>query len=240
MKTKSDSLTMKLARAGCSLVCMLGFAWEASGATIDFESLPGMDNAIVPGPAASQLSDQFLSTLGVRFSSGSPYVAVVNLGGYATSGINAVGGSTPGGLMTYDAAFPIVATFFDPADPAHPATTDRVSLRIDRAGTSGLNVSLLAFDLEGRLIRSFVTPDVGGATLEVSAPGIHSVQFIGTTDSTGAGIDDFTFDPVVPVVPGDQQIYFNDFDGGKTLPAGVVDTLSGAGVVTGVQGYAGL
>src|SRR6266536_5237359 len=102
MKTESQLATqpMKtstipsrtLIGAGCTLVLSLAFALKASAATIDFENLPGMPNAIVPVPVASQLSDQFLSTLGVRFSSGSPYVAVVNLGGYATSGINAVGG----------------------------------------------------------------------------------------------------------------------------------------------------
>ncbi|HEU0009438.1 MAG TPA: PEP-CTERM sorting domain-containing protein [Verrucomicrobiae bacterium] len=200
MKTKTDSLTMKPARASCTLVCILGFALEAGAATIDFESLAGMDNAIVPVPAASQLSDQFLSTLGVSFSSGSPYVAVVNLGLFhATSGINAIGGSTPGGLLTYDGAFPIVATFFDPNHPATAATTDFVSLRIDLVPTSGQNVTLNAFDLNGQLITSFVTPDASGATLQVSAPGIHSVQFIGTMDISGAAVDDFTFNPVVPV-----------------------------------------
>jgi hypothetical protein len=188
------------AGAGGTLVCTLALALQASAATIDFEGLAGMDNAIVPVPAASQLSDQYLSTLGVRFSSGSPYVAVVNLGLFhTTSGINGIGGSTPEGLLTYDAMFPIVATFFDPNDPTTPATTDLVSLRIDFAATSGLNVTLNAFDLHGQLISSFVTPDVGGATLQVSAPGIHSVQFIGTTDNTGAAVDDFEFNPLVPV-----------------------------------------
>jgi len=200
VKTKSDRLAMKPARAGCTLLCILGFPLAASAATIDFESLPGMDNAMVPVPAASQLSDQFLSTLGVSFSSGSPYVAVVNLGQFfAASGINSIGGSTPGGLLTYDAAFPIVAMFFDPNHPATPATTDFVSLRIDLLPTSGQNVTLNAFDLNGHLITSFVTPDDSGATLHVSAAGIHSVQFIGTMDSTGAAVDDFTFNPVVAV-----------------------------------------
>ena len=56
-------------------------------------------------------SDQFLSTLGVSFSSGSPYVAAVGLGeGHATSGINGIGGTTPGGFLTYDGVFPIIAT----------------------------------------------------------------------------------------------------------------------------------
>lgn len=198
--TETDSLIIKPAPAACTLVCILGFALEAGAATIDFESLPGMPNAIVPVPTASQLSDQFLSTFGVSFSSGSPYVAVVDLGfGHATSGINAIGGSTPGGLLTYDGAFPIFATFFDPSHPTTPGVTDFVSLRIDQFGTSGLSIRLNAFDIAGQLIGSFSTPDIGGATLQISTPGIHSVQFIGTTDSTGAAVDDFIFNPVVPV-----------------------------------------
>src|SRR2546422_11571484 len=83
----------------------------------------------------------------------------------------------PGGLLTYDGAFPIVATFFDPNNPAVPATTDFVSLRIDLVPTSGLNVSLNAFDANGQLIASSTTPDSSGAVLQVAIPGIHSVQF---------------------------------------------------------------
>src|SRR2546422_1945722 len=106
-------------------ICILGYTVHAAPATIDFEGLPGMPNAIVPVPTSSQLSDQFLSTLGVQFSSGSPYVAVVDLGfGHPTSGRNAIGGTTPGGLLTYNAAYPIVATFFDPSNPTTPGITD--------------------------------------------------------------------------------------------------------------------
>src|SRR5437667_260205 len=95
-----------------------------------------------------------------------------------------------GCILAFSLAFALEAT---------PATTDHVSLRIDFAATSGRNVTLNAFNLHGQLIDSFVTPDIGGATLQVSALGIHSVQFIGTTDSTGAAVDDFAFNPVVAV-----------------------------------------
>jgi hypothetical protein len=61
---------------------------------IDFEGLSAM--TFISGnpiPPSAQLSDTFLFTHGVRFSSGSPYVAVVDLGvGHATSGTNGIGG----------------------------------------------------------------------------------------------------------------------------------------------------
>jgi hypothetical protein len=199
MKTNADHFRLKRKLMGAA-ACFFGVIFLADAATIDFETIPGMENAIVPVPTESQLSDQFLSTLGVRFSSGSPYVAVVGLGeGHATSGINGIGGTTPGGLLTYDGAFPIVATFFDPNNPTVPATTDFVSLRIDLVPTSALNIRLDAFDVNARLIGSFTTVDSSGALLQVAVAGIHSVQFVGTVDNSGAAVDDFTFNSVVPV-----------------------------------------
>jgi hypothetical protein len=46
--------------------------------------------------------------------------------------------------------------------------------------------------------------NVGGETLSIAAPGIHSVQFAGILDQGGVAFDDFTFNSVVPVgeVPG--------------------------------------
>jgi poly(3-hydroxybutyrate) depolymerase len=178
--------------------CLFVVIFVNGAATIDFETIPGMDNAIIPVPVTSQLSDQFLSS-GVKFTSGSPYVAVVALGeGHAVSGLNAIGGTTPDGLLSYDAFFPIVATFFDPQNPAIPGTTDFVSLRLDLDPTSGASVTLNAFDLKGQLVDSFTALDGDGVTLQVAGPGIHSVQFVGTSDEVGAAIDDFTFNPVVP------------------------------------------
>lgn len=110
---------------------------------LDFEGLSGMIYLTGnPIPESSRVSDQWLSTFGVTFDSGGGYVAVVNLGSvYATSGVNGIGGSTPGNILTYDRSFPIVASFFDPSSPGVPATTDFVSLRIDRLGDSGLSVN---------------------------------------------------------------------------------------------------
>jgi hypothetical protein len=201
-RASARGLQMKAAAVFIGSVLCLSAPGRASADPIvlDFEGLSGMTFfSGNPIPAASQLSDQFLTTFGVRFSSGSPYVAVVNLGlGHATSGINGIGGSTPGGILTYAPANPIIAEFFDPFNPTQPATTDFVSLRIDLLGGSGLFVTLEAFDVDGNLLASQTLPDIGGATLQVAAQGIHSVRYLGTADEGGAAVDDFTFNPVTP------------------------------------------
>ncbi len=202
MKTTTLKYRYPLQLTIIVFVCCLAPAITAQALDIiNFDAIPGMPNAGAPAtpiPGQSRLSNQFLSTLGVSFSSGSPYVAVVDLAGALTIGTNGIGGSTPGGNLTYSGAYPIVATFFDPGNPSTPATTDLVSLRCDIFG-SGLNVTLNAFDINGNPLTSFTTSDTGGETLQVSAPGIHSVQFIGTTDASGTAVYDFSFDTVVPV-----------------------------------------
>jgi hypothetical protein len=167
---------------------------------INFDGLSAMPFSDIqsPIPPNAQLSDAFLFTQGVRFSSGSPYVAVVDLGvGHATSGTNGIGGSTPTGALTYDRHFPIVVSFFVPSDPLQRAVTNFVSVRADFQG-EGQPITLNAFDVDGNLITSSTTADVGGATLSVSAPGIHSVQFLGTQDEGGVALDDLTFNRLTP------------------------------------------
>jgi len=161
--------------------------------TINFDDLPGMPNT--PGdtiPTQSQLSDHF-ANLGVLFSSGESFVAVVDLGqGHATSGTNGIGGSRPPGILTYDAAYPIEITFVDPENPYNPAVTNFVSVRGDFFG-SGKNVTLSAYDLNGQFITSTTVPDSGGVTLSITTPGIHFVRFVGTTDEDGVALDDLRF-----------------------------------------------
>jgi hypothetical protein len=201
MKTSIRNLPHRQWGAASALLLSAAMAL-AQPLTIDFEGLDGMTYfSGNPIPLQSRLSDQFLSTLGVRFSSGSPYVAVVNLGlGHATSGINGIGGATPADILTYDRNFPIVAMFFSPLAPNTPAVTDFVAVRIDQAGGSGFSVTLNAFDVTGSLVGFVTSPDIGGARLEISAPAIHSVQFLGTRDNFGGvALDDFAFNPVTPV-----------------------------------------
>ena len=175
----------------------------ASPIVLDFEGLATMPHTLVgsPVPSAAQLSDAYLSTYGVRFESGDPFVAVVDLGiGHATSGSVGLGGSRPTGELTYDRAFPVVASFFDPSDPGILAVTDFVSVRGDFSGTLE-PITLNAFDIHGALLASFTTTDFGGPTLLINTPGIHSVRFLGTHDYGGVALDDFTFNAVTPVSP---------------------------------------
>jgi len=151
--------------------------------------------------STSQLAGQYLSTYGVKFSSGSAYVAVLELGaGHATSGVNGIGGSTPDGLVTYSPDFPIVATFWDPTNPSVPAVTDFVSVRGDLI-PNGPPITLEALDLNGALLASDTEFDnFGGTLLSCSVAGIHSVRFLGNGTTA---IDDFTFNSVNAVpLPG--------------------------------------
>jgi hypothetical protein len=185
---------------------LLGSTAFAGLITIDFEGLANMPHHIVqPVPISAQLSDQFLSSYGVRFSSGSPFVSVLYLGpNHATSGSNGIGGSTPDGKLIYHDGYPIVISFFDVDNPAVKATTDFVSVRGDLAGSNLFSVTLNAFDANGNLIGSDSKMDVGGETLTISVPGIHYVQFKGTPftmfpDQAGVALDDLSFNTPTPV-----------------------------------------
>jgi len=172
---------------------------------IDFEGLPSMPHQSgerIPGIA--QLSTQLLSTYGVSFSSGAGYVAVVNLGvGHAPSGSQGISGSTPDGIVTYDASHPITFSFFNPANPSQQAVTDSVSVTGDLWGTSGqAPLTLTAFDINGNVISTAVRPDLGGTVLTVSGEGIHRVRFSGFArpdGEDGIGLDDLTFNPLTPI-----------------------------------------
>jgi hypothetical protein len=167
---------------------------------IDFEAFYGMSYfSGQPIPEAARLSDELAATYGVLFSSGAEYVAVVDLGvGHATSGTNGIGGSTPDGMLTYDREWPVVFTFVDPENPVMPAVTDFVSARGDLWANSGMDVFLNAYDVNGALVDSDEAFDSGGETLTVTGPGIHRVEFLGTHDWCGVGLDDLTFNPVTP------------------------------------------
>jgi hypothetical protein len=179
---------------------------RAQDILVDFEGLPSMPFvAGNPIPTSARLSDGFLTTFGVRFSSGMEYVAVVELGaGHATSGVNGIGGSTDAGNLTYNMAFPVTASFFDPANPSIQAITDFVSVRGDLIGNSSESPTLFAYGVNGELIGSDSELDTGGQTMSISVPGIHSVRFSGVaqpdTGIGGVALDDFGFNEVT-VVP---------------------------------------
>lgn len=190
-------------------VAVIVFSATGGTVVIDFEAFYGMNYLSgQPIPEAARLSDQLAATDGVVFSSGAPYVAVVASGeGHATSGVNAVGGSTPDGILTYDRQWPVVFTFVDPENPGAPATTDFVSVRGDLWADSEMDVILNAYDVHGHLVDSDQQYDSGGETLTVTGSGIHRVEFLGTHDWCGVGLDDLTFNPVGPPVAVEPQTW---------------------------------
>jgi hypothetical protein len=180
----------------CATVLLLGLVnANADPVVLNFEDHASMD--YVSGTVISEsakLSDDYLSSFGVVFSSGDPYVAVIRLGtGHATSGSNGLGGSNAGKLA-YSVSYPIIATFFDPTQTTVLGVTDFVSLRTDYWSDGG-SMTLKGYDVLGQLIATDTATDTGGVTLSLSVPGIHSIQFAGTS----VAVDDFTFNSVAAV-----------------------------------------
>jgi hypothetical protein len=187
---------------GCLSLVSLLTASASAQTTLDFDSLTGMANS--PGssiPVASQLSNQFLASNGVLFTSGtgSSFAAVVVLGaGHATSGVNGIGGATAAGDLTYSGNGFIAAGFFNPADGVSPFVTDSVSVRGDLIPAGG-SIALRAFDAFNNLLGSDVQTDTGGNTLSVNFPGIHRVEIDG---SGNVAFDDFTYGDIAPAGVG--------------------------------------
>lgn len=149
----------------------------------------------MPVPELARLSDQFLTTYGVLFSSGSPYVGVnYNPTGNPTSGVNEIVGVTSAGLVD-DHWAPVYFHFFNPYEPTQIATTDYVSIRGDSYGNGG-QISLEAYDIYGNLIDSMIATDSGGTLLEVSGPGIHYALYSAVVNPRGVSLDDLQFEEV--------------------------------------------
>ena len=210
MRTHLAALPVALA-----LVVLTGSDVRAQPILIDFEQVPGMSNA--PGatiPEQSRLSDAYLTSHGVRFSSGSPFVAVVVHGGSTPSGTQIIGGSTPEGRLTYQNTFPIVAEFFD-ATGVVPYAVSTVSIMGDLSCISGTK-TLEAFDVHGTMLGSVQQPDCNFAPMVINAAGIHRVRMY--SQSATVGFDDLRFDTPAPIVAGclgdlnnDGQVDDSDF-----------------------------
>jgi hypothetical protein len=169
---------------------------------INFDNLPA-NGSYIQGSvisAQAQLSNQ-LENQGVIFSTGmgADYVAVVPLGlGHATSGTNGISMAATDNTVTYDAPDYTVIQFVVPSDPSVEGVTDFVSIRGDHAGSSN-TLTMQAFDINGNLLGTDSQPDVGGETVSLSLPGIHSVHILTTAqgNSGGIGLDDLSFDTPV-------------------------------------------
>lgn len=188
-------------------VCVLFTTFSAHAITIDFEGLPAMTRITgTPIPTNVRLSDQFVSTVGARFASGAGYVPVIILDDiphHSPDGSNGIAGSTDTDILTYNDAFPITISFWDPSNPTVPATTDFVSIMSDLRGSSH-TVSFDAFDIAGNLVDTDGGVDAGGVVYSVSASSIHSVRFSGVNTPTiggsgGVGLDLLTFNSVTPI-----------------------------------------
>ncbi|MFO0859735.1 MAG: hypothetical protein U0570_04200 [Phycisphaerales bacterium] len=191
MRTRLAALFVALA-----LVALTRSGAWAQSILIDFEQLPGMSNA--PGaaiPAQSRLSDAYLASHGIRFSSGSPYIAVVVHGASTPSGTQIIGGSTPDGRLTYQNTFPIVAEFFNAAGTV-PYAVSKVSIMGDLTCVSGTK-TLEAFDVHGTMLGSVQQPDCNFAPMVITAAGIHRVRMY--SQSATVGFDDLRFDTPAPI-----------------------------------------
>ena len=190
---------------GCVLL-VLALASIADAVVLNFDELSST-TAYPQGNAVStnmRLSDQYLAADGILFASGSPYVGVANLGSSATSGTNGIGGTSAAGTFDYSA--PVTFSFWNPANPATPATTNFFSVRgdLDPSG-GGVPVTVSAFDINGVLLGTNTQTDSGGETWTLSFPGIHSVLYPGTSANPadgGIALDDVTFNTVTVPEPG--------------------------------------
>ena len=153
--------------------------------------------------AASQLGSQLLG-LGVRFSSSSSYVAVVNLGaGHATSGANGIGGTTAAGTVSY--AEPIRISFWDPANITTRGITTFVRIRGDRIPVGG-TISMMLYDPLGMLLSTVTVPDAVGAMLTYTGVNVHSAELTSTNNQVA--FDDLEFGPITAVagIPGNPSV----------------------------------
>jgi len=174
----------------------IGIAVPLAGAdvlTIDFESISGMSNSVgTLVPAASRLHDQYLATHSIRFSSNSPFIAVVALGsGHATSGQNGVGGTTADGRLSYAQSAPITGEFLDSVTFV-PLVTSFVSVRGDLHPSSGTK-TIRAYGLNGQLLAEASRNDADPLPVRVDAPNIHRFEIIGNA-AANIAFDDVQFE----------------------------------------------
>ena len=180
--------------AAASLAFCLGSVAHAA-TVITFEEAPNGLAAMVnaPGtvvPLASQLTNQYLASSGVSFTSLAGYAALVNHGvGNPTASIpNIIGGTTADGRLDYDAA--ITISFFDIANTSVKAVTDSFKIQGDWVPLGTGQVFATAFDADGNLLASTSDTDnkvfgVSGPVLQFSIAGIHSVVISGDNGTVG-------------------------------------------------------
>lgn len=195
----------KASAAGLALA--FGLAAAAHATVITFEELPNgltaMGNA--PGaevPANSQLTNQYLASDGVSFTSLAGFATLVNHGaGNPTASVpNIIGGSASNGSLNYSA--PITISFFDVANTSVKAVTDFFTIQGDWFPLGAGQVFATAFGTAGNVLGSTSDTDnkifaVSGPVLQFNVAGIHSVTISG--DSGTVGFDQLEYGALVAV-----------------------------------------
>ena len=186
-------MNLRYIAAVCVAFCLATVAHAAT--VITFEEAPNGLAAMVnaPGtvvPLASQLTNQYLASSGVSFTSLAGYAALVNHGaGNPTASIpNIIGGTTADGRLDYDAA--ITISFFDIANTSVKAVTDSFKIQGDWVPLGTGQVFATAFDADGNVLASTSDTDnkvfgVSGPVLQFSIAGIHSVVISGDNGTVG-------------------------------------------------------
>ncbi|RYG44867.1 hypothetical protein EON79_13970 [bacterium] len=177
---------------------------DGAPTTLNFDDLPSVSHfAGTEITDEAKLSDRYLNTLGIVFSSTPGYVSVTNLPqGDAPSSPNGISGATADGRVAHGQADPIVISFFDPKNPTEKAVVKSFSCAKDNDGIASQNIVATAYDVNGEVIAVSTTPDTLGAIVSVSStvPAIHRIVLIGSVgDHNGISFDDIAFTPVVPV-----------------------------------------
>ena len=184
------------------------FMVASQATTITFEESVGVVAMVnSPGsavPAASQLTNQYLVSDGVSFTSLAGYAAVVNhgAGNLSASVPNIIGGTTNGGALDYNA--PITISFFLPSSTSTAAVTSFFKIQGDYIPLGSGSVTAQAFDVSGHLLGSTSDTDnkafgLAGPVLMFSLAGIHSVVISG--DNGTVGFDNLEFGPLTAAVP---------------------------------------
>jgi len=186
-------MNLRYIAAASVAFCLATVAHAAT--VITFEESPNGLTAMVnsPGtavPLASQLTNQYLASSGVSFTSLAGYAALVNHGaGNPTASIpNIIGGTTSDGRLNYNDA--ITISFFDIANTSIKAVTDSFKIQGDWVPLGTGQVFATAFDADGNQLASTSDTDnkvfgVSGPVLQFSIAGIHSVVISGNNGTVG-------------------------------------------------------
>jgi hypothetical protein len=162
---------------------------------ITFEELPNGLTAMVNTPGAavptdSQLTNQYLASNGVSFTSLAGYAALVNhgLGNPTASVPNIIGGTTANGALDYNA--PITISFFDVNNNSVVAVIDTFKIQGDWFPLGSGHVFATAYGAAGNVLASTSDTDdkvfgVSGPVLQFSITGIHSVVISGDNGTVG-------------------------------------------------------